>query len=204
MFLIFLVSTPVLFAQSPDSWRGIQLAETTFEDAAAILGQPAKVKEKQKLRTEVGDWIDRDYRYKIAEFRDLEGAKKAKLYFREGKVRVIEIDLLEKVNPNALPSAYGIQFLPKVSGLSVAFEPEAYGRNDEGVTYPKKYPLVYSIIGVAESAFVVARVEQGTFSHVGKSLGGVQDDGLSFPGEAKFIQLVSRSLEDRSGLDALK
>jgi len=192
------------FAQKPDSWRGLKLDVSTPDDAIGKLGNPKKDKTGQKLRTVIGDWINKDLRYRKMEWKNLGGIKKAKLYFNEGLLRAIEIEPREKINPNSLSEAYGIQFLPKVSGLDVAFNPNAYGRDYEGRSYPKQYPLVYHIIGVSDNSFISALVQQGTFSHFGKTIGGVQDDGFSFPGKVPHILLISRTLEDTKGLDVLK
>ena len=198
-----LLASASLLAQTPDSWRGMTLDQTTPEEAIEILGKPDKSKDRQKFHTVVGDWLDGDTRYRKLEFKDLDGIKKANLYFDGGTLQVIEIEPREKINPNSLGGAYGVKLIPKVSGLNIAFSPRDYERH-EGQVYPKSYPLAYNLVGVAPGSFVVARVGQGTFSNFGKSIGGIQDDGSSFPGSVNMIQLISRELRDERGLDALK
>jgi hypothetical protein len=196
------VTVCVGLAQSPDSWRGLKLNESTIEDIVSVLGQPNKSKQNQKLHTVVGDWLDKSARYDKLEFR-AEGVKKADLYVRDRKLRAIEIELREKLNPNSLAEAYSIDFVPHMPGLEIAFNPRNYERH-EGKVYPKQYPLVYQLIGVSESSYIVARVEQGSFSHMGKSITGVEDTGISFPGKVGLIQIISREIKDHRGVDVLK
>lgn len=198
-----LLLTSVATAQQADSWRGLTLDSSSMEDAAGALGAPEKSKRNQKLRTAVSPWLNGDLRFERLEYRKLDGVKKATLYFLEGKLKAIELELERKVNPNSLESAYGIGFVPKVGGLDLAFKSDNYERN-QGKVFPESYPLTYNLVGVAGAAYVVARVEQGSFSHAGKALAGAGDDGISFPGRVNLVQLVSRSLEDTRGLDALR
>ncbi|MDA2930651.1 hypothetical protein MYX84_12020 [Acidobacteria bacterium AH-259-O06] len=199
---VLLTCGAILFAQSPNSWRGLILDQFTIKDTTSVLGKPYRVKENQKLKTEVGDWIGKKTRYEKLEFK-VEGVDKASLYFLKGILKVIEIDLDEKINPNSLESAYGIGFVPKVSGLDIAFKPRDFERN-QGKIYPKSYPSVYHLIGVADSAYVVAVVGNAGIRSAFRSVAGVPDDSMSFPGKVETVQLISKSLTDTSGLEALK
>jgi len=202
MIILFGFLAPLL-AQQPDSWRKLTLNRSTVEETVTVLGTPNKDKNNQKFRTVVGDWIDKDMRYRKLEYKDLEGIKKANLYFADEILKAIELEPREKINPNSLAGAYGIDFIPKVGGLNIAFRPQDYERN-QGKIYPKNYPLVYNLIGVSDKTFIVARVEQGAFSSFGKTIAGIEDDGASFPGKVNFVQLIAKSLQDQKGLDALK
>ncbi len=192
----FLVS-----AQSPNTWRGLTLDKTTIKDAVAVLGKPSKRKEKQKLRTQVNDWLDKSHRYTKLEFKKPDGLDKVTLYFLDGTLRVIDLDLKEKINPNSLEGAYGLGFVPKVSGIEVAFNPEDYERN-QGKIYPKNYPVIYRLIGVAERAYVVATIGNSSFGSIMKDLGGISDQ--SYPGKVEGIQLISTTLRDARGIDVLR
>ena len=188
-------------AQSPDSWRGLTLDKTTIEDAVAVLGEPSKRKEKQNLRTQVNDWLDKSNRYTKLEFKKPQGLDKVTLYFLDGTLRVIDIDLKQKINPNSLEAAYGLGFVPKVSGIEIAFSPQDYERN-QGKVYPKNYPVTYRLIGVAERAYVVATVGNSSFGSMMKVLGGIPDQ--SYPGKVEGIQLISTTLQDTRGVDVLR
>ena len=96
---------------------------------------------------------------------------------------------------------YGVGFIPKVSGIEIAFRPESYERN-QGKVYPKTYPTVYRLIGVSENTYVVVMVGNSSFGSVFKKLGGVADQ--SYPGKVADIQLISATLQDTRGVDVLK
>ena len=119
LFLLF-ASVSLAFTQSPNSWRGLVLDKSTIEDATAVLGDPEKLKDKQKLHTVIGDWMDKKRRYEKLEYKKLDKADKVLLFFSDGVLRAIDIDLETKVNPNSLENAYGIGFTPKVSGLAIS------------------------------------------------------------------------------------
>ncbi len=198
---VFLVVGTV--ALGKDSWNGLKLDQTTVAEAVEIMGvQPASTKERQKLRTVLGSLIDKEHRYVRLEFKKLEKVKKAKLYFLDDILRAIEFELRKKVNPNSLQRAYGTEFMPKISGMEMAAFSKDHERH-EGRVYPKTYPLQYNLIGITSESYIVAAVAQGGFSF-GKVLGGVQDDGMSFPGEVWRVLMIARSLEDNAGLDALE
>jgi hypothetical protein len=191
------------WAQAPDSWRGLTLDRATIEDAVAALGQPSKVKENQKLRTPVGAWLARSARYTTLEFKKVAGVKRARLYFQEGTLRVVELGLREKINPDSLAQAYGLAFTPRVPKMQLAFSPENYERQ-AGKLYPKRYPQRYHLIAVSERAYVVAEVWRGQWAMLGADLAGQLGDATSFPGKVRLIQLISTSLRDARGLGALR
>ena len=80
-------------AQRPDSWRGLTLEESSVGDTISLLGQPRKRKTGQKFYTVVDAWIDKDQRYEKLEYRGLKGIKKARLYFTDARLKIIEIEL---------------------------------------------------------------------------------------------------------------
>ena len=201
--LVFCVCAAPLLAQQPDNWRGLTLNESTVEDATAALGDPDKVKENQKFRTPVNPWLDKSARYTTLEFKKVSGIKRAKLYFQENTLKVVEIELKEKINPDSLSQAYGLDFTPRVPKMNLAFSPENYERQ-AGKIYPKQYPRQYHLIAVSERAYVVAEVWRGQWAMLGAELAGQLGDSTSFPGKVHTIQLISTSLRDARGLEALR
>jgi hypothetical protein len=191
------------WAQAPDSWRGLTLDRATLEDAVSVLGRPSKVKENQKFRTPVGAWLDKSARYTTLEFKEVAGIKRTKLYFQENTLKVVEIGLREKINPDSLSQAYGLYFTPRVPKMKLAFSPENYERQ-AGKIYPKQYPRRYHLIAVSERAYVVAEVWRGQWAMLGAELAGQLGDSTSFPGKVHTIQLISTSLRDARGLGALR
>lgn len=193
-----------LYAQSPNSWRGLVLDHSTIEEAVSKLGPPNKSGENQKLRAwAIGPWLDNSARFTKLEWKGMEGIDRASLYFRGGVLRAVEIDLKEKITSAALQSAYGIEFVPKVSGINIAFSPQDYERH-AGKVYPKLYPTQYYLIGVSPEAYVVGDVWRSSLSVVGRSTIGAPDDTASFPGHVHRLQLISTSLRDARGTEALK
>ena len=173
---LWLVSS--LPAQSSlDSWGDLKLDKWRREDVVALFGKPAKDKENQKLRTVIQDfdWLDKEARYRRLEFKKIQGAKKARLYFKGGFLRAIEIHLAEKSDPNSLQSEYGIEFSLKTSAMT----------ND-----------LYYLIGIAEAAFVVAEVDVRGFhrtTHYSNLREQIQK-APSLPGKVSSVQLISGTL----------
>ena len=190
-------------AQQPNSWRGLTLDESSIEDAVTALGEPMKRKENVKLRTKISQWLGKKMKFTRLVFKVEGNIDKALLYFRDGNLRVIEIDPKKKINPNSLSDAYGIDFLPKVADIEIGFLPDQYERN-QGKIYPKNYPTVYHLIGVSESSFVVARVGNLSFGGAIKKSARIPHEAGSFPGKVELVQIVSKELQDTAGFEALK
>ena len=127
-------------AKSLDFWGGLHLDKSTPEDAIALFGKPEKEKRNQKLRTVIHEfeWLNKDDRYEKLEFKKIEGASKANFYFRSGVLKVMEIYLKKKGNPNTLESEYGAQFTRKTISSN---------------------NTLYYLIGISEPAFVVAQID---------------------------------------------
>jgi len=187
----FLFSGFELFAQSADGWHGLLLNESTLEDAIQILGKPNTDKTEQKLQTAIGYRINGDLRYRKLEYKKRKGMDKAELYFLEGKLAAIQLDLRIEMNPNSLADDFGVDFAPELSGVDITLRPGNYEPVEGHVSYPR----VYHIVGIADGSFVIAQVKQGTFSHLAKSYGGIQEESTHFPGKVHHIQILSRSLE---------
>ncbi len=198
-----LLCIPSSSAQQPNSWHGLTLGESTIEEAIAILGTPKKVKENQKLSTPISAWIDKSVRYTKIYFRQVPGFKQVILFFSEDRLTVIQLHFRQKLNPSTLSDAYGIQFVPKVSGIDVAFNPEDYERN-QGQVYPTNYPDRYHLIGISEEAYVVGQVTNRSVGAFFKDVFKVPDDSTSFPGKVEALQLVSTFLRDRQGVSVLE
>ncbi|MBW7998455.1 MAG: hypothetical protein FVQ81_18160 [Candidatus Glassbacteria bacterium] len=202
LLAILLVAGPG-WAQEPDSWHGLTLDRATIEDALTVLGQPNNTKENQKLKTPIHSWIDKSARYSRLQFRRKFGVRRATLYFLDDTLKAIVIFLQERINPNSLSQAYGLDFTPRVPKMKLAFSPENYERQ-AGKIYPKQYPEVYHLIAVSERAYVVAEVNRSAWAMLGAELAGQLADSTSFPGKVRLIQLISPSLRDARGLGALQ
>ncbi len=194
-------------APRSDRWRGLVLDQSTPADAKRVLGDAASDKPDRLFISHVNKWfqpgLNKKSLRKIA-FGRVEGFDKVDLYFREGKLVVIQLDPHEKIAPTALPRIYGIEFAPFVSGLDEAFNPRQFERN-QGKVYPKTFPDFYSLVAVSPASVVAAYVANTGFGSMMKQGLGVTDTaGGGFPGTVHHIQLISRTLENRQGADLLK
>jgi len=117
-----------VFGQQPDRWRGLILDESTPDDAVKILGASVKDQANQPLRVfgGVNKWLTKRQKekiFRVVEFRlgENEGVQKAVLYFLEGKLVRLMLDLKKgEVSPNGLGRIYGIELSPMVGRLDLA------------------------------------------------------------------------------------
>jgi len=193
----------------PDRWRGLVIDQSSPDDAIKLLGTPAKDKLTSLTTHSVEQWVSKKRKEKI--FRTLEYKKpteaveKAWLSFLDNKLVSILLDMKEgTVSPNALSNIYGVEFRPIIGRADLAFSPRDFERH-EGKIYPKTYPTVYHLAAVSEKTMLTAMIGNvpslaGAF---GRSM-GVPDKPDSFPGKVMFVQLISRTLENRDGADALR
>lgn len=209
-FIVFSFALTSL-AQQPDQWRGLILDQSTPDDAIKILGKPEKDKPNESLRIfgGVSNWLTKKRKDKV--FRRLEfslgkesGVQKAYLSFLDNKLVLMTLDLKSgEVGPNGLSNIYGIEFFPLITPLALAMFEKDYERN-QGKIYPKSYPTVYNLVGIADKSFVSAMVSNSSFGAIlGKSM-GIPNATNSFPGKVEFVDLVSKSLANRDGADILK
>lgn len=208
MLAILLLGFSLLFNQSDvqaDRWRGLVMNEATPDDAIKALGVPSKDSTDQLRIFDVDSkWITKKQKEKIyrrLEFK-AEGMKKTALLFADGKLVMIELTPEKEPEASAMANIYGLQFVPRISGVDQAVSPRDYERR-EGRVYPKTYPSVYSVVGVHPKVFVGALVGNVGFGAALRGAAGIPD-GQSFPGKVKRIEIVSRTLENRDGADALK
>jgi hypothetical protein len=142
--------------------------------------------------------------FRALEYSKPEGIDKAWLFFYEGKLVSILLDVKKGIDPNGLNHIYGISFEPIFGQADLAMSPRDFERN-QGKVYAKTYPTVYSMVGVSEKTFAVVMVTN--VPSIGGALArsmGVPDSSATLPGRVEFIQLVSRTLENKDGTDVLK
>jgi hypothetical protein len=197
----------VAFGQQaqPDRWKGLIIDQSTPDDAVRILGQPSGDKLSRLFITGFDSkWFTRkvnEPKYRRLEFKKVQGVDRAFLSFLDGVLVSIDIDLAEQSPAAALSRIYGIRFAPKIRGLDEAFSPADFERN-EGRVYPKRYPDIYSLIGVSEKTFISGMVLNSGFGSIlKKSVGGTETG--DFPGKIAWIQIISRRLENFDGAGAL-
>lgn len=192
-------------AQEPDRWHGLTLDQSTTADAIKLFGRPKADKASPLSAAPVETWISSKRKKKV--FRTLEyknpasGVEKAWLTYLNDRLVSVMLDMKEgTVSPNALANIYGTPFRPIFDSLTLALNPRDFQR-DRGEIYARSYPVTYHLAGVTERSFVTAMVVNGV--GVGKML-GLPDRQGSFPGKVAFVQLISRTVENRDGADALR
>ncbi len=191
----------------PDKWRGLVLDESTPEDALRILSLPAKDSTNRIYADPINNWLTKKHKDKIfrtLEFKNPEGIDKAFLYFLDGKLVAIMLDVKKGISPEGLSNIYGVEFQPVVKAVEVAAFPRDFERR-EGKIYPKTYPTVYHMVAVSERSFVTAMI--GNVPSLGGAFArsaGIPDKPSSFPGRVDFVTLISRKLENRDGADVLR
>ena len=200
------VNAPAQAGPMPDRWRGLILDQSTPADATRILGTPKSDKQdsirvfnvpKQWLTKRTGESV-----FQVMKWDKLEAMDSAELAFLNGRLVLVRLDPKEQPAAAALGNIYGIQVSPIISGIDEAVSPYNYERN-QGRVYPKIYPSVYKLVGVAERSIVAGLATNVGFGSALRQTAGVSD-GPAFPGKIKQIELVSRALENRDGSDALK
>jgi hypothetical protein len=199
----------VAFAQEgpkPDRWRGLVIDEATPEDAIKALGQPSSRKTDQVRGFFVDNkWISRkrdEKVFDVLQFKNAEGVKIAALTFLDGKLAIIYVGLKTEPEAAALSGIYGVNFMPRISGVDLAIAPQDYERR-EGRVYPKTYPSVYYLVSVTEKVFVGGLVSNASMGAALRGSMGIPDAG-AMPGKVVAVQMISRRLENKDGADALK
>ena len=191
----------------PDRWRGLILDQSTPEDAIRVLGRPAKDSMSRLPADPIGNWLTKRHKesiFRALEFKKPEGIDKAWLFFLDGKVVEIMLDVKKGISPAGLSNIYGIQFRPVINAMDIAFRPQDYERN-QGQVYPKTYPTVYHMVGISSASFVTAMISNvPSFGGALAQSMGIPDAPGSLPGRVQFVTLISRSLENKDGSNVLK
>jgi hypothetical protein len=198
-----------VFAQDegpkPDRWRGLVIDQSTPEDAIKLLGKPKKDKLEGVRTYPLNKRLTLDHNSKDVRrlsYEKLEGMKQADLYFKDGKLVLVEIQPEKKIEASAIARIYGITFTPKVSAAEFGFSTETH----KGNSYPVDYPPNYYLIGLSDKTYVSAQVTTGVGGIMfGSRRGKIgEGDDAGFPGQIIRIQIISRTVENHEGEDVLR
>jgi hypothetical protein len=190
ILLVFLTTVIFTSAAEPNSWHGLVLDVSTADDITNELGKPNKIKTKQKFRSQLlGDAV-KNLRFRTFEYKNKFGVDSVKLYLHtdvqtnKESLRVIRIDLKEKLDPNILPDTYGVDFGLTASGMDVAN------------TKRGRLPDMYYLYAMPQEAYIEAFVNRVSgFGGVFSSLGGLPDTGPRLPGKVEYVTLISRTFD---------
>ena len=187
------------FAAEPNSWHGLTLDVSTYDDIVNTLGKPDKIKTGEKLYSMFRERLDDKLRYRTLEYKNKFEIDSAKLYLQLDRstntevLRAISIDLKEKIDPNILDSLYDSEFSLSVSGL--AKQGTARGR----------IPSQYHLLTITDTSMIDALVNRGTgLGQMFGELSGVPDDGTSWPGKVEAVLLISGGALDTKGISVLE
>lgn len=190
-------------AAEPDQWKGLKLDSSTQAEAVAALGDPTDSGRDQKLHTPVDALLDKKLRFDKLVFKKGQGFDRAELFFYGGRLKAIYINLRQEIKAASLSEAYQIEFEPKASVIERGSGRREYERH-KGKVYPVNFPPVYELIGQTENSWVAAYVGNASIGAVLRQGMGVADDSMGFPGKVGGIWLISKSLRDAAGIEALK
>ena len=205
LLLLFLPQSQVALGQGSDWWHGLTLDQSSPADAGRLFGKPKMERMSALSSIPIEMWISSKRKEKV--FRTLEyknpvsGVERAWLFFLDDRLVSILLDIKEgTVSPNALSNIYHTQFRPIFDPLTLALSPRDF-QHDQAQVYARSYPVTYHLAGVTERSFITATVYNSV--GIGKML-GLPDGQGSFPGKVAFVQLISRTMENRDGSDALR
>lgn len=196
---------------SLNSWKGLILGESSFEDSKKILGAPVKDKTNQSFTPLVyskwfGNKLPKDLRE--VKFKGLDGFDSAVLYFRNDILVVIELDLKKDLSASALVDAYDSKFSPLVGNFASGVTPGDLAEGKREVIYPERFPLAYQMAAANEKsiglAYASAGMAEAFAAGMMTPMGGRPGLTGSLPGLVRKLQLISRTLESTKGTDLLK
>jgi len=201
--LFLLAFAAPIFAQQPDRWKGLIIDQSSPDDAITALGKPDADKIDSFRVYKIDDWLTkeiRDKKYRRLEYEKLEGFKKVILAFKDEKLVFIELNP-HKLDPDALEPAYGIPFTATADKFDMAMNPGRYETNS-GKTRARSYGSVYYLYSKSPKTFLLAGVGN---TSLGSLLGAKSvNDDVGYPGHVLYLQIVSRTLENKDGSNLLK
>jgi hypothetical protein len=187
-------------AQSPDRWKGLIIDESTPENAIAILGKPSADKIDSFRVYKIEDWLAksiREKKWRRREYKNVEGFDKVILAF-DTKLVFIELNPKE-LDPDVLENAYGVPFIMTADKIVRAMQPGNYSRETGRA---RSFPSFYYLYAKPPKTFILASVSN---SSLGAILGAKSiNDDIGFPGKVQQLQIISRTLENRDGIETLK
>lgn len=207
--ILVLTFVCVGFGQEPNQWKGITLDETTADEVIAKLGAPKKDQIGKMKIPVVSPLLRKDLqdekKWRTMHYKQIENTKNGLFLFDENNKLVFIQFEVKDMSPQAFVSAYDLSFKPVFSAMDQAFTPKDFARDGSGNVYAKSYPTVYYLVAQSDKSYVLAMVANvPSFGGAFKRSMGIPDSGVGYPGKIALVELVSRSLEDKSGQSDLK
>lgn len=202
--------------QQANSWRGLVLDQSTPEMAEALLGTPSKQEQNKKFRTrtKLDKVLDDELRFTKTTYEKRSGVDRLSLYFLDGELAVVEIDLDKKLKPGQVADAYNLEFWPLlVFGDLGAALTGLRLKPDLSLEVRVRFPAAYEILAVAPEAIVLGRVGNagvGTTLLYAAGGGTTYEPGnaSTYPGDVYMLYLISRAvrrqLEENPATEVLR
>jgi hypothetical protein len=193
----------------PDRWHGLIIDQSTPDDAIKLLGPPKKDRDGGLRTYPLNERLTLDHNskgFRKLYYEKLPGVEHVEIVFKDNKLVAIEIHPEQSIPAGNVPNLYGLEFTPKIGKGDQLFNPKDYESN-RGNTYPKNYPVAYNLVAQTEKTFISAFVSNSSVGSIllGSRRGKTGENDLGgFPGKVEFIQIISRTLENRAGADVLK
>jgi hypothetical protein len=199
-----------------DGWRGLKFDVSTVEDAVKALGKPAKDeanKNVEIISRRGADWLtvsENEKVFRKLTFEKLENFAKARLYFKNDKLAVIEFEAKRVseegwLDPDDLTEVVEADFKPHnaVFGGKKLSSPREFAVSGDPST-KDKFHAFYEMVAVSEKFFVFASVDNREPIPVGlfgknpsyrqnSKAKEKRDKNGDFPGFVREIQIFSRS-----------
>lgn len=153
-----------------DGFRGLILNQTTSEDTARILGQPAADKVDRLDVTKISKWLDPKHKEKIfrqLSFKNVGDFSLIQLSFLENKLMMIELEFKKTILPERLDGIFGVEFAVIGAQSGPSDLPNQPGKYPVRFI-PTYYPFDYNLVGISDKTFIWVDCRTGDVSRPGR------------------------------------
>jgi len=153
-----------------DGFRGLILNQTTSEDTARILGQPAGDKVDRLDVTKISKWLDPKHKEKIfrqLSFKNVGDFSLIQLSFLENKLMMIELEFKKTILPERLDGIFGVEFAVIGAQSGPSDLPNQPGKYPVRFI-PTYYPFDYNLVGISDKTFIWVDCRTGDVSRPGR------------------------------------
>ena len=186
-FLIALLLSQVVPAQSVDRWHGLVVNESTPEQAVGIFGKPKSDKPNDRWHLMRDHWFIKNIgkQLRTLNYHNIEGFKNVRLKF-DNNSKLVSVHLEPKqLTANAFTATYpNLEFRDDTEVRTLADLKRP--RNPRPRPEPSYWGTTFELIAATEKTIIIAGGYGGS------------------SGRITIIEFISRTLEDRVGSELLK
>ena len=153
-----------------DGFRGLILNQTTSEDTARILGQPAADKVDRLDVTKISKWLAPKHKEKVfrqLSFKNVGDFSLIQLSFLENKLVMIDLEFKKSILPGSLNAIFVVEFALIGGQTSPSDLPNEPGKYPVRFI-PTYYPFDYNLVGISDKAFIWVDCSTGDVSRPGR------------------------------------